>query len=208
MILTDHPQGGRNDPAVEERIRRLFQDIGHLRGMRLCLQIHYIRNIIGYDGYLREKYGPEKAGELVRIGEEFQEFSRQFAALQEMRGVLAQRAMSEMLCQTCQKPGRCIFSGFSFGSHQTMHASKGLEFDRVYLPDCQEGKIPSAKSVTEAEIEEERRMFYVAMTHTAEMPDILKEPPDPLLLDRRAVIPAQKFLLPTAFACGSMSRKM
>ncbi len=46
----------------------------------------------------------------------------------------------------------------------TMHASKGLEFDRVYLPDCQEGKIPSAKSVTEAEIEEERRMFYVAMT--------------------------------------------
>ncbi len=46
----------------------------------------------------------------------------------------------------------------------TMHASKGLEFDSVYLPDCQEGKIPSAKAVTEEEIEEERRMFYVAMT--------------------------------------------
>ena len=46
----------------------------------------------------------------------------------------------------------------------TMHASKGLEFDTVYLPNCQEGKIPSAKSQTPDEIEEERRMFYVAMT--------------------------------------------
>lgn len=46
----------------------------------------------------------------------------------------------------------------------TMHAAKGLEFKTVYLPDCQEGKIPSAKAVTKEEIEEERRMFYVAMT--------------------------------------------
>ena len=46
----------------------------------------------------------------------------------------------------------------------TMHGSKGLEFDTVYLPDCNEGQIPSDKSVTEEELEEERRMFYVAMT--------------------------------------------
>jgi DNA helicase-2/ATP-dependent DNA helicase PcrA len=32
------------------------------------------------------------------------------------------------------------------------------------VPECQEGKIPSSKSITEAEVEEERRMFYVAMT--------------------------------------------
>ena len=46
----------------------------------------------------------------------------------------------------------------------TMHASKGLEFQKVFLPACNEGKIPSDKSKTPAEIEEERRMFYVAMT--------------------------------------------
>ena len=49
-------------------------------------------------------------------------------------------------------------------SLMTMHASKGLEFDTVYLPGCQDEKIPSAKSQTADEIEEERRMFYVAMT--------------------------------------------
>ncbi len=145
-------------PVLQERIRRLFQDIGHLRGMRLCLQIHYIRNIIGYDGYLREKYGPEKAGELVRIGEEFQEFSGQFAALQEMREYIAGY---EDTLKDVQERNREEEDALHL---LTMHASKGLEFDRVYLPDCQEGKIPSAKSVTEAEIEEERRMFYVAMT--------------------------------------------
>ena len=45
-----------------------------------------------------------------------------------------------------------------------MHASKGLEFQTVIVPECNEGKIPSDKSKTQAEIEEERRMFYVAMT--------------------------------------------
>ncbi len=145
-------------PVQQERIRRLFQDIRHLSGMRLCLQIHYIRNIIGYDGYLREKYGPEKAGELVRIGEEFQEFSRQFAALHEMLEYIAGYEDTLKDMQERKKKEEDALHLL------TMHASKGLEFDRVYLPDCQEGKIPSAKSVTEAEIEEERRMFYVAMT--------------------------------------------
>ena len=46
----------------------------------------------------------------------------------------------------------------------TMHASKGLEFDSVYIPDLNEGIIPSRRSKTEAEIEEERRLLYVAMT--------------------------------------------
>lgn len=46
----------------------------------------------------------------------------------------------------------------------TMHASKGLEFDTVILPDLNEGILPSRKAAGEAGIEEERRLFYVAMT--------------------------------------------
>lgn len=46
----------------------------------------------------------------------------------------------------------------------TMHACKGLEFDCVILPDLNEGLVPSRKSVSAEEIEEERRLFYVAMT--------------------------------------------
>ena len=46
----------------------------------------------------------------------------------------------------------------------TMHSAKGLEFDVVYIIDAVEGMTPYKKAKTAAETEEERRMFYVAMT--------------------------------------------
>jgi len=48
----------------------------------------------------------------------------------------------------------------------TLHASKGLEYDIVIIPDVNEGLIPYKKAVLEAELEEERRMLYVGMTRT------------------------------------------
>ena len=46
----------------------------------------------------------------------------------------------------------------------TYHASKGLEWDCVYLIDVNDGITPYNKAQTNSEIEEERRMFYVAST--------------------------------------------
>lgn len=46
----------------------------------------------------------------------------------------------------------------------TFHGSKGLEFDIVHIIDATEGVTPYAKAVTAAQIEEERRAFYVACT--------------------------------------------
>jgi len=46
----------------------------------------------------------------------------------------------------------------------TYHASKGLEFTSVYLPMINAGKVPHGRMMTEEQTEEERRMFYVAMT--------------------------------------------
>ena len=46
----------------------------------------------------------------------------------------------------------------------TMHGAKGLEFDKVFLPNVCEGLNPYRRARTEEEIEEERRLFYVAMT--------------------------------------------
>jgi len=46
----------------------------------------------------------------------------------------------------------------------TMHASKGLEFDTVIIPMLNEGIIPNRRIVTNDDMEEERRLLYVAMT--------------------------------------------
>ena len=46
----------------------------------------------------------------------------------------------------------------------TMHRSRGLEWDTVYMIGCNDDCIPGNNSTEQADIEEERRLFYVAMT--------------------------------------------
>ena len=50
----------------------------------------------------------------------------------------------------------------------TMHGSKGLEFNTVFIIGVVNGTIPHHKSHLPAELEEERRLFYVAMTRAKE----------------------------------------
>ena len=51
----------------------------------------------------------------------------------------------------------------------TMHSSKGLEYRIVFVIDANEGVTPYKKAVLPEEIEEERRLFYVAMTRAREL---------------------------------------
>lgn len=46
----------------------------------------------------------------------------------------------------------------------TVHASKGLEYDVIVIAGANEGLFPHFRSFTESDVEEERRLFYVAMT--------------------------------------------
>jgi ATP-dependent DNA helicase UvrD/PcrA len=46
----------------------------------------------------------------------------------------------------------------------TLHRAKGLEFEAVFIPRLQEKELPSKQARSDAEIDEERRLFYVGMT--------------------------------------------
>ncbi len=156
----------RNVPSIRDEIERLFAVLKSLKGRKPYLAVHYIRKVVGYDAYLMDKYGREQAKELQQAADEFQDFLKPFACCQEVDDYISQ--YEESLRKQREK------SRNNQGKEQegimlmTMHASKGLEFDRVYLPGCEEGKIPSKKAATPDDIEEERRLFYVAMTRAKE----------------------------------------
>jgi len=113
-----------------------------------------------YIEYLEKEFpnAPERMeniNELMRFSLEFTEvapFLEQVSLMQSTdRGTGRSR-------RTMPADGRTV-------ALMTMHMAKGLEFDNVFVAGAQEGILPHQRSlVTHAEVEEERRLFYVAMT--------------------------------------------
>ena len=158
----------KNDAGMQEVSRKLFCDIDKISAMRPYLAIRYIRQVIGYDGFLKENYDKEAAEKLFRIADDFQTLSKSYNSFAELNDYISQ--CRELVKQEQEKKDKEQRTGIRL---MTMHASKGLEFETVYLPDINEGKIPSRQSVTMEAIEEERRMFYVAMTRAKKQLHIL-----------------------------------
>lgn len=152
-----------NIPVIQDAIGSLFRELESIRNKKPGLAIRYIRNVIGYDSYLTEKYGLTQSKEFMQIADEFQEFVRPFASCEEVKHSICE--YEEMLKRQREKALYSVSGSNPKGIELiTMHSSKGLEYESVYLPGCIEGRIPSKKAETEKDLEEERRMFYVAMT--------------------------------------------
>lgn len=157
----------RGMPDLQQEIRKLFAGLERIGRMEPKLAIRYIRSAMGYDRYLREKYGAADVQEFIGRIEEFQEFAGGFASVSELLMYIDQYedTIKRQRKAFYEKKGDAEDAEEKEGIRvMTMHSSKGLEFDCVCIPACEEGHIPSGRSVSIQAIEEERRMFYVAMT--------------------------------------------
>jgi len=75
----------------------------------------------------------------------------------------------------------------------TLHAAKGLEFPVVFLAGCEEGLLPYLPPGRDADVEEERRLFYVGMTRAQEKLILLRAR-NRLLFGQRAENAPSRFL--------------
>ncbi len=151
-------------PWMCDRIETLQHDLKMLKNMNPYGAIHYIRHVIGYEQYLRD-YALEhrlKVEELLEILEEIQQSAKSYDTLEEWQKHIEEYGINlEKQQRERQSKDGVILC--------TMHSSKGLEFPIVFIPEANEGMTPYRKAVMKEEIEEERRLFYVAMTRAKEL---------------------------------------
>ena len=143
-----------------DRIDRLELDLRMLKDMAPYAAVNYIRYGMNYEEYLQEyaKARRMKPEELTDILDEIQDGCRPFKTVQAWYEHLT--AYKERLLEQRGKKERDPDAI----TLATLHSAKGLEFQEVFLVDVNEGTIPHRKASMEADIEEERRLFYVGMT--------------------------------------------
>ncbi len=108
-------------------------------------------NDIFYDNYLKSNFDNyfKRKSDVAKLAEIVEEYD----SLQEM---LDNFSLSEDFQVEDSGGSKVILS--------TVHQAKGLEWDTVFVINLQEGSFPHLKSLEEDLIEEERRLFYVAIT--------------------------------------------
>lgn len=154
----------KNQEWMEERIWNFEYDLKNLASLSPYAAIHFIRKGIGYDEFLKT-YADERnvnADDWFDVLDEMQEMARdkksipEFLPFVENYGdTLEEIRQEQKKQQVKEEPGVSLM---------TMHASKGLEFPVVFVPTLNEDIVPYRKTVQEGNLEEERRMLYVAMT--------------------------------------------
>ncbi|MCI8888714.1 MAG: ATP-dependent helicase [Hungatella sp.] len=147
-----------------ERVEQLEYDLEMIKAMAPVAAVNYIRKAVGYDDYIKEyaQFRRMKPEELLEILDQLKESAAGFKTMESWFNHMEEykkRLREQFQAQKTSPKGVSLM---------TMHSSKGLEFKIVYILDANEGITPHRKAVLDADLEEERRMFYVAMTRAKE----------------------------------------
>lgn len=143
-----------------DRIDQLDVDLRILKQMTPYAAIQYIRKKIGYDDFLRDYALTHKLKleDLMEVLHEIQERAKEYKTIEEWFAHIEQYGQElEQKAKKNQYNPNAV-------SLLTMHGAKGLEFHSVFLIEANEDVCPYKKAEVVEDMEEERRMFYVAMT--------------------------------------------
>ena len=148
---------GNLEKYQEDNIRNLKRQMVRILNMPGDEAVNQILTYMGYQDYLKKMGMNANKLETVKlIGSRVESPEKLLERLEELRTII-QEKVSDKDCPF-------ILS--------TMHASKGLEYDTVYLLDVMDGILPekvlaNPRTASKEELEtyeEERRLFYVGVT--------------------------------------------
>ena len=148
---------GNLEKYQEDNIRNLKRQMVRILNMPGDEAVNQILTYMGYQNYLKKMGMNANKLETVKlIGSRVESSEKLLERLEELRTII-QEKVSDKDCPF-------ILS--------TMHASKGLEYDTVYLLDVMDGILPekvlaNPRTASKEELEtyeEERRLFYVGVT--------------------------------------------
>ena len=145
-LLTDNRESGSTFTILKE----LLRDLDILGTLHPEGFIRYLTGPMGYGSWAEKKLGSREIVESA-ISEVIKA-SRGAGDLETLFNKL--RLFPDRMSGSAPRGVRIM----------TMHACKGLEFDRVYLPALNEGIMPGRRCREPEDFEEERRLLYVAMT--------------------------------------------
>lgn len=139
-------------------------DVRMMKNMAPYAAIQYIRKKIGYDDSLKEYAEKHQISwkQLMDVMAELEERSKNFKSYDEWEIHIAK--YTQELEEQQAKARKIKGERENKVQLMTIHSAKGLEFEDVFVIHANEGEIPHQKAEKKDEIEEERRLFYVALT--------------------------------------------
>ena len=139
-------------------------DVRMMKNMAPYAAIQYIRKKIGYDDFLKEYAEKHQIPwkQLMDVMAELEERSKNFKSYDEWEIHIAK--YTQELEEQQAKARKIKGERENKVQLMTIHSAKGLEFEDVFVIHANEGEIPHQKAEKKEEIEEERRLFYVALT--------------------------------------------
>lgn len=139
-------------------------DVRMMKNMAPYAAIQYIRKKIGYDDFLKEYAEKHQISwkQLMDVMAELEERSKNFKSYDEWEIHVAK--YTQELEEQQAKARKIKGERENKVQLMTIHSAKGLEFEDVFVIHANEGEIPHQKAEKKDEIEEERRLFYVALT--------------------------------------------
>ena len=163
------------DEGLIKIINDMQFDIKMLSHMSPYAAVNYILKGIGYEDYINEEIIRKRLNkeEVYAKLTEIKTLSRKYMDINQwLKYIDEQAEKTEQENKSDKRQGNQKNSDEkdSAGAVNiyTMHSCKGLEFKAVFIMDVCEGIIPYNKAVLDNEIEEERRLMYVAMTRAKE----------------------------------------